>query len=62
MPFTYSQIGFAAVLSWVVFSHAPDNWAIVYGELRSFKLAVLQALHCFQGEDELPSGHRRSRR
>lgn len=29
MPFTYSQIGFAAVLSWVVFSHAPDNWAII---------------------------------
>lgn len=28
MPFTYSQIGFAAVLSWVVFAHAPDSWAI----------------------------------
>lgn len=27
MPFTYTQIGFAAVLSWVVFQHAPDFWA-----------------------------------
>lgn len=24
MPFTYTQIGFAAVMSWLVFQHAPD--------------------------------------
>lgn len=27
MPFTYSQIGFAAIMSWLVFAHAPDRWA-----------------------------------
>ena len=27
MPFTYAQIGFAALLSWLFFSHAPDFWA-----------------------------------
>jgi drug/metabolite transporter (DMT)-like permease len=27
MPFTYAQIGFAAVMSWLVFQHAPDLWA-----------------------------------
>jgi drug/metabolite transporter (DMT)-like permease len=27
MPFTYAQIGFAAILSWLVFRHAPDFWA-----------------------------------
>ncbi|HEV2611020.1 MAG TPA: DMT family transporter [Noviherbaspirillum sp.] len=29
MPFTYTQIGFAAVMSWMVFRHAPDFWAWV---------------------------------
>lgn len=29
MPFTYAQIGFAAVMSWIFFSHAPDFWAWV---------------------------------
>lgn len=27
MPFTYAQIGFAAILSWLVFHHSPDFWA-----------------------------------
>jgi drug/metabolite transporter (DMT)-like permease len=27
MPFTYVQIGFAAIMSWLVFQHAPDSWA-----------------------------------
>lgn len=27
MPFTYSQIGFAALLGWIVFDHTPDGWA-----------------------------------
>lgn len=27
MPFTYTQIGFAALMSWMFFSHAPDFWA-----------------------------------
>lgn len=27
MPFTYAQIGFAALMSWIFFSHAPDFWA-----------------------------------
>jgi drug/metabolite transporter (DMT)-like permease len=27
MPFIYSQIGFAAIMSWLVFHHAPDTWA-----------------------------------
>jgi drug/metabolite transporter (DMT)-like permease len=27
MPFTYAQIGFAALMSWLFFSHAPDIWA-----------------------------------
>lgn len=27
MPFTYAQIGFAALMSWLFFSHAPDFWA-----------------------------------
>lgn len=27
MPFSYTQIGFAALLSWLVFRHAPDFWA-----------------------------------
>lgn len=29
MPFTYTQIGFAAVMSWLLFQHAPDFWAWV---------------------------------
>jgi drug/metabolite transporter (DMT)-like permease len=29
MPFTYAQIGFAAILSWAIFHHAPDFWAWV---------------------------------
>lgn len=29
MPFTYAQIGFAGILSWAVFHHAPDFWACV---------------------------------
>ncbi|SMP50227.1 EamA-like transporter family protein [Noviherbaspirillum suwonense] len=29
MPFTYAQIGFAALMSWLFFSHAPDFWAWV---------------------------------
>ena len=27
MPFTYAQIGFAALMSGIFFSHAPDFWA-----------------------------------
>jgi drug/metabolite transporter (DMT)-like permease len=27
MPFTYAQIGFAALMSWLFFSHSPDFWA-----------------------------------
>lgn len=27
MPFTYAQIGFAALISWLAFRHAPDFWA-----------------------------------
>jgi len=27
MPFTYAQIGFAALMSWLFFRHAPDFWA-----------------------------------
>jgi drug/metabolite transporter (DMT)-like permease len=27
MPFTYTQIGFAALMSWLFFNHAPDFWA-----------------------------------
>jgi drug/metabolite transporter (DMT)-like permease len=27
MPFTYTQIGFAALMSWLFFSHTPDYWA-----------------------------------
>lgn len=27
MPFTYAQIGFAALMSWIFFDHAPDFWA-----------------------------------
>jgi drug/metabolite transporter (DMT)-like permease len=27
MPFTYAQIGFAALMSWIFFSHSPDFWA-----------------------------------
>jgi len=27
MPFTYTQIGFSAVLGWLVFNHTPDAWA-----------------------------------
>ena len=27
MPFTYMQIGFAALMSWLFFNHAPDFWA-----------------------------------
>ena len=27
MPFTYAQIGFAALMSWLFFNHAPDIWA-----------------------------------
>lgn len=27
MPFTYAQIGFAALMSWLFFDHAPDFWA-----------------------------------
>lgn len=26
MPFTYAQIGFAGVIGWIVFGHAPDGW------------------------------------
>jgi len=26
MPFTYAQIGFAALMSWIFFNHAPDFW------------------------------------
>jgi drug/metabolite transporter (DMT)-like permease len=29
MPFTYAQIGFAAILSWAIFDHAPDLLACV---------------------------------
>ncbi|MGI4848346.1 MAG: DMT family transporter [Janthinobacterium lividum] len=29
MPFTYAQIGFAAILSWLVFDHAPDALAML---------------------------------
>lgn len=29
MPFTYTQIGFAAIMSWFAFHHAPDFWAWV---------------------------------
>lgn len=27
MPFTYAQIGFAALMSWLFFDHSPDFWA-----------------------------------
>jgi len=27
MPFTYAQIGFAGLMSWLFFDHAPDFWA-----------------------------------
>lgn len=27
MPFTYAQIGFAGLMSWLFFDHAPDLWA-----------------------------------
>ena len=27
MPFTYAQIGFAALMSWLFFRHSPDFWA-----------------------------------
>lgn len=27
MPFTYAQIGFAALMSWLFFNHSPDLWA-----------------------------------
>jgi len=27
MPFTYAQIGFAALMSWLFFNHSPDYWA-----------------------------------
>lgn len=27
MPFTYTQIGFAAAFGWLVFSRTPDLWA-----------------------------------
>jgi drug/metabolite transporter (DMT)-like permease len=27
MPFTYTQIGFAGLMSWLFFDHAPDFWA-----------------------------------
>lgn len=27
MPFTYAQIGFAALMSWLFFRHTPDAWA-----------------------------------
>jgi drug/metabolite transporter (DMT)-like permease len=27
MPFTYAQIGFSALISWLFFNHAPDIWA-----------------------------------
>jgi drug/metabolite transporter (DMT)-like permease len=27
MPFTYAQIGFAALMSWLFFQHTPDAWA-----------------------------------
>ena len=29
MPFTYSQIGYAVVFSWLLFQHVPDTWAWV---------------------------------
>lgn len=29
MPFLYVQIGFAALIAWVVFDHVPDHWAWV---------------------------------
>lgn len=29
MPFTYAQIGFAAILGWMVFHHVPDFWTWV---------------------------------
>lgn len=27
MPFSYAQIAFAAIMSWLLFRHAPDAWA-----------------------------------
>ena len=27
MPFVYVQIGFAALIAWIVFDHVPDHWA-----------------------------------
>lgn len=29
MPFLYVQIGFAALIAWIVFDHVPDHWAWV---------------------------------
>jgi drug/metabolite transporter (DMT)-like permease len=29
MPFSYTQIGFAAAIGWAVFGHWPDGWALV---------------------------------
>jgi drug/metabolite transporter (DMT)-like permease len=29
MPFTYAQIGFAGLMSWLFFDHAPDFWACI---------------------------------
>ena len=29
MPFSYTQIGFAAAIAWAVFGHWPDGWALV---------------------------------
>ena len=26
-PFSYAQIAFAALISWLLFRHAPDGWA-----------------------------------
>jgi drug/metabolite transporter (DMT)-like permease len=28
MPFAYAQIGFATLIGWLVFGHAPDAWAV----------------------------------
>ena len=28
-PYLYSQIGFAMLLGWLVFSHVPDGWSLL---------------------------------
>lgn len=54
MPFTYTQIAFAALIGWIFFQHAPDFWAWV-------GMCVIAASSCLSAWLDMHESRRRAR-